>query len=658
MHRSRFYLAELHSINCIAYNEKLSKVALLRRRIRKHQPSQNEMHSLVEIWNMQNKAAFLEQVIFDDSDNLALLEDLVWSKSGRLFSCGLNTFLNEYDLESGRIKQSLCVNSSPAWCLTINKSDNFMAIGTEDGHICVYNIYDDSLQYDKILDRNDNRILCLEWYYPKSGGSPLLVAGSIDFIKIWNYQSGRCTDFIKVGNTGVVIWCLKVLPDFTIVSGDSSGTTSFWNGFNTTLNASFKAHKGDVLAVCANSAAGNVYSSGVDPTITEFSRMSGKSDTWIMSITKRPHTHDVRSLVCTKSNWLLSGGVDSSLVQTCLEPQKQALQLDHLPNFSRKFTAFSSDLGKYVFIQYEKYVQVWKLGSTESDLPETDAGGSNAFHVTPLKIVDNAIKLLEISSRKAILTAACNAQWLVYANYANIKVVSWKENSMEKVKVLHDPITNVSQICLTPDNRLVLSHGKTLKSFKLDTFGVVAENSVTLNSRIHQICVCDDKIVVSLADEANSVTVHSSSTLKQLASTSCPLLPSTLKVNDSNQDARRLWAAFPNALLIEYQLDSLTLLKTYPLGQFKSNENPESVSFGEYWPIKQIAFGSNLVLYSRDHNLYCLSLEKKRIVKCNKYQHIVFMENLTPQELVVVEVTPQMLLTMLPATMLTKSFGT
>jgi len=37
--------------------------------------------------------------------------------------------------------------------------------------------------------------------------------------------------------------------DFTVVSGDSRGKTSFWNGRTGTLVDSYQSHKADVLAV-------------------------------------------------------------------------------------------------------------------------------------------------------------------------------------------------------------------------------------------------------------------------------------------------------------------------------------------------------------------------------------------------------------------------
>lgn len=658
LHRVRFFIGEFSSINCIAYNEKSSKVALLRRRIHKYQPSQADRLSNIEIWNLQNKASFLEQVIYDDSDNLNLLEDIVWSKSGRLFSCGLNTYLNEYDLDNGQTRQSYCVNSNPAWCLAIDKNDKMIAVGTEDGMICVYKIYDDCLQYDKVLDKTDKRILCLQWFYPDDNPtSPLLIGGSIDFIKIWSYQSGRCTDFIKVGNTGVVVWCLTVLKDFTIVSGDSTGTTSFWNGKMASMVASYKAHKGDVLSVCATVKEDTVYSSGVDPVIQQFRRSMEKMDSWTTSSVRRPHSHDIRALVYTKKNWLLSGGIDSTFSQSCYPP---LTQINHLQDFSQRVATFSDENSSFICLQYEKMVQIWKLGSAETGDQFVHCESPNSVSVSSLRLVDKAVKLLDIKSRKPILSFDFNSEWVVYSNYTHLKVVTWSEVklSVERVKLLHDPIANITNIRIISGNRFIAAHGKTFEVFRLDKFGVMSEYCKSLDGRIHRIVSTDTQLIISVADKTNTILIFGITSFDLLASYQCLTLPTTIKVNQLATTLAKLWMVLANGFLIEYDLTSFAECSTYSLSKLRSNQSNDCKSFNEHWPIKQIAFGANMVLLSDDNSLYSLNISKNRITKCEKYRHIVFMDNIQASELVVVEITPEMVFNMLPPTMATKSFGT
>ncbi|KAI2805848.1 U3 small nucleolar RNA-associated protein 4 [Blomia tropicalis] len=639
VHRSRFYKGELSSINSIAYNEKLSKVALLRRRIGKL-AKQSDVGSIIEIWNLENKASFMEQ------------KGVVWSKSGRLFSCGLNTYVNEYDLEMGCIRQSHCVNSSPAWCLSINKNDNLLAIGTENGFICLYNIEKQCFQYEKILDRIDNRILCLDWYQSESG--ELLIGGSIDYIKIWNVESGRCVDFIKVGKYWHCRLVSNRLSDFTIVSGDSSGTTSFWNGKNSSLTCSFKAHKADVLALCKSTNEINVFSSGIDPTIIEF-RLNLETHKWISSTVRRWHTHDVRSLVFTDKYCLLSGGVDSIFVQSW-KNAKSGAEVNHLSNFGNKFATTSIQNRHYLAMQYETSIQIWLLGRPESDIPHI-VGSINSANVTRLNLANNAIKLLEISSRKPIVCFAFNPEWIVYANNDHIKIMAWSDDTIEKVKLVHDPITNIRHICLDNGNRMAVNYGRTIETFKLDKFGVLAENARVSCSSVHQMLAADGKLIVSFADEEKTITIYDAANLTPISTFPNVLLPISMKV-DVSVTKPNLWIAFANAMILQYDLRSNKLIKSYWLSKFKSNEDKECQSFNEHWPIKQIAFGSNMVLFSNDHNMYSLNLQNERITKCDKYRHILFLDNLTDDTLVLIELTPEMLLSGLPKMLKTKKFGT
>ena len=76
-------------------------------------------------------------------------------------------------------------------------------------------------------------------------------------------------------NLETTVWSVTILTDFTIVSGDSRGKTSFWNGKTGTLIDSYQSHKADILTVAANEEENVVYSSGVDPSIVHFQPLKG-----------------------------------------------------------------------------------------------------------------------------------------------------------------------------------------------------------------------------------------------------------------------------------------------------------------------------------------------------------------------------------------------
>merc|ERR1719273_1789401 len=121
------------------------------------------------------------------------------------------------------------------------------------------------------------RILCLDWH---SDGRHI-VTGSPDTIRVWDAVTGHPLTRMSTGRTEkhreTTVWSLIMLDDFTVVSGDSWGKTSFWNGRTGTLTDAYQTHIADVLTVATNEEQSIVYSSGVDPNIMQFQPISTNS---------------------------------------------------------------------------------------------------------------------------------------------------------------------------------------------------------------------------------------------------------------------------------------------------------------------------------------------------------------------------------------------
>lgn len=647
IHRIRFFTYEPTSINFMSYNEEFGRIALLRKPIRRYK-SVNSEPCIIEIWNLQEKAFFLEQRIYEDPDQLNLLEGLAWHPDGRLFSVGLNSYLNEYDLLNGHIIKSYCIND-PGWCLAIDSKTNLIAVGTEKGYVSVFEIIPTGLQFQKIIYKNEHRILCIEWSWHNN--NLFLVCGSIDFIKIIDYNQGKCVDFIKVGNNNVVVWCLKVLKDFTIVSGDSNGVTSFWDGNTVTLIRSFYGHRADVLTLCASEDQNCIYSAGVDPSIVQFKRVKDKDNSWVHSWKRRPHTHDVRSIFITP-NWLFSGGIDGFFSKLAL---KASTHVRHLTNLMNNVALVCKNQQNYLALMYEKSIQIWKLGSPTDLPPQKDLtlSKSDTF-IKRLRIMDNAMKLLDINSRKSLIAFDFNAEWLIYANYNNMKIVTWSENKIEKIKLLHNPISNISNIHIINENLMAITYGKKFDIFKLDTFGVVLEKSNVAKSRIIKICSSRTRIILEIINYI--ICIYDLNNYTMLNTLNKYNLACAVQVNRFSPN-EKLWLAYTNSLLIEYDLETLSE-NVYFLHRLNSKKDKKCQHFNKLCPIKQIAFAKQSVLLSDDNNLYRLNLEKHRIAKCGKYHHPIFMKNIDEKSLVIVEITPSMIMENLPPMLTAKAYGT
>ena len=46
-----------------------------------------------------------------------------------------------------------------------NRSRNKLAIGTEEGFVCIFDVTSDGLSFDKILDKQEGRVLSLDWHH-------------------------------------------------------------------------------------------------------------------------------------------------------------------------------------------------------------------------------------------------------------------------------------------------------------------------------------------------------------------------------------------------------------------------------------------------------------------------------------------------------------
>jgi U3 small nucleolar RNA-associated protein 4 len=132
----------------------------------------------IEVWNHSSTAAFLERWFPGNSESS--VESLCWAgqKEDRLFSTGLHGLVLEHDLSAHCTKHQFAVTSGPAWCMQYHKGRNRIAVGTEEGYVCLFEVTEDGLLYDKVLDKQEGRILCLAWH---SSGDYIVTGG-------WNWN--------------------------------------------------------------------------------------------------------------------------------------------------------------------------------------------------------------------------------------------------------------------------------------------------------------------------------------------------------------------------------------------------------------------------------------------------------------------------------------
>lgn len=74
-------------------------------------------------------------------------------------------------------------------------------------------------------------------------------------------------------NKPTIVWCLEITGDFTIISGDSRGKLTFWDGKVGAQIESYQSHRSDILTICLSESENSLYCAGVDPNIILYEKI-------------------------------------------------------------------------------------------------------------------------------------------------------------------------------------------------------------------------------------------------------------------------------------------------------------------------------------------------------------------------------------------------
>lgn len=162
-----------------------------------------------------------------------------------------------------------------------------------------------------------------------------------------------------------IVWCITITNDFTIISGDSRGKLTFWDGKIGAQIESYQSHRADILALCLNDDQTSLFCSGIDPNIVNYVKITVKDGThkWVKSLQRKIHEHDIRALVLN-DNKLYSSGVDGYLACSHLSPKKL---FKYPPILQNPITLASK--ARLIMLRYHQHIEIWSLGmpSNEKD---------------------------------------------------------------------------------------------------------------------------------------------------------------------------------------------------------------------------------------------------------------------------------------------------
>ncbi len=276
------------------------------------------------------------------------------------------------------------------------------------------------MAYVRSFPRIDARLLCTAWHPNRT----TVVVGSSDgCLRCWDSRTTTELLRITLGHGAgpratPCVWAVAVLPDGTLVSGDSEGVTSLWDAEHGTLQQAFKAHEADVLALACSPSGDAVFAAGVDSKVAMLARVSPAAAdddddaadaalppmaSWSLVGYKRAHTHDVRALALAPfppadandggdsgraahlGSMLLSAGTDAQLLAYAAENflgehPVRVVRVPPSPALSLAAQAPAAVLSgrPLLLCTHATWLDIWQLGTT------ADRSAADAPPVRPL----------------------------------------------------------------------------------------------------------------------------------------------------------------------------------------------------------------------------------------------------------------------------------
>ncbi|XP_012274554.1 U3 small nucleolar RNA-associated protein 4 homolog isoform X1 [Orussus abietinus] len=681
IHNVRFYNLEPRAATCLTYERRHKKLAL----------SRND--NSIEIWNVAN-APFLENTIPGHPEGC--VETVLWVGS-RLFSTGLSGMIMEYDLTQLGIKAETAVTGGAAWCMSVNRENTRLAIGTEDGYINTFTVTNDSLLYERIFDKQKGRILCIEW----DNTGEMIFTGSTDTVRVWNAITGHAIHKMitsrKEGKKETIIWCLAVTDDNLIVSGDSRGILSFWDPHMGTLIEAHESHSADILAIAMSRETNMVYCAGVDPVVRTFSRVllksTGKAH-WVKGIERRLHTHDVRALVEANGK-LYSAGVDGYLAQSSYPPK----MLVKYPPLLQPPCVTVCKKSRCILLRYTNYLELWKLASTSKT-------SQNSSHVqTTHWLGEEPIKLLQLKTKgdEPIISCAINkdSKTIVYSTDTHVRVFNFDVIDGDAQLARNDidlTLPRVQKMLFSPNGKLFVAinndgNGNTIVFFRVEKKLLWLAGSVRTPKdsmdNIGLMCFSPDSGYLLCADQRSRIVVYkidrelSTESIQSWYLPKYNCAPTAIAVQKSTLN---LVIVYSDHKILEYNI---------PKRQFTEFSNNLESRLPHQWlarpfPVTNVTFdpnNENVIILHDDTTVYVIDKNKSlprneaKIPKlengestedsssgsysqsqhafhmAKKYKHLVHLAWLNDSEMVAVEVDPTSLIEKLPPTLKQKYYG-
>lgn len=389
VHRCRFVPFQPSGINSVAFSHTKTRSA---RHGALARMAVGRANGDVEIWNPANGAWQQETILRGGKDRS--IESLVWVNEpdtevsdgrtilgkSRLFSVGYSSTVTEWDLEKGRPKRHASGQHGHIWCMAAipaeaGKADSQLVVGTNDGELVVYSTEDGDLRFQRVLVRSPTKkaqIVSIAFQTRKIA----IVGCSDSTVRAYDITNGHMLRRMTVGAdlvggaSNTIVWAVQCLANGNIVSGDSTGHLTFFDGKTYTQMQRIQGHKQDILSLAVSFDGKTIFSGGMDRKTVLYKQGSSSDKRWGKSWGRRYHEHDVKSLATFESgptSVLVSGGPDTNLA---VMPLKQMGKENHriLSSLPQQPPLASAAASRFVVSWWERQVHIWVIHKSANDI--------------------------------------------------------------------------------------------------------------------------------------------------------------------------------------------------------------------------------------------------------------------------------------------------
>ncbi|KAL9617359.1 MAG: hypothetical protein Q9160_007847 [Pyrenula sp. 1 TL-2023] len=477
IHRCRFVSYSPHSINALAFSHPPAPDTTGRGppnlRLAVGRANGN-----IELWNPLQGDWVQECVLQGGQDRT--IEGLVWiqdedvesddSSVGkqpgrfRLFSIGYSALVTEWDLETAAPIRHANSNFGEIWCLSAQPRTKLqtldgklasergsaskgqcLAAGCSDGTIVLFSTEDGDLQFLRTIGRPPTkrpRILSITWKDQNT-----VIAGYADStIRVFDTRNKATLRNMTLGKepggkNDIIIWCVRCLPDGTIVSGDSSGELKIWDSKNYSLSQRIRAHDADILDFAINGEGNTIVTGGADRRTTFLHLMGNKNKKgrrrWAQVKHRRFHQHDVKALAVFESKELsvcVSGGLDTVPIITPLREWQNEYHrsLSYLPQSPQ---ISSAPAARLFATWWDRVIYVWQMRPSKAMI-EANYFRESSELVAQIQIADEAnISSAQLSANGQLLAVSSSESVKLFHLQSRTKGLSRNHFRVRKLSV-------------------------------------------------------------------------------------------------------------------------------------------------------------------------------------------------------------------------------